>query len=92
MLLPSPMHELASFSVQTYYPGFLESSLYLQFLNELLHMVKDSKQPNMVSELTSTGSDIDTGNNSNTPIPDIDVDDPDSLWRRPSYLYVQHLV
>ena len=67
-------------TLQTYYPNFLESSVYLQFLNELLHMVKDSPQPSITSE-TDAVSVCDHESE-----PEQDLDDPESLWKRPIQL------
>lgn len=77
--------------LQKYYPHFLESGPYLKFLHTLLAVVKsapddgESAKPtatNTAGPATTTQSETE-----GLPLfPAYDVDDPESLWRRPQLL------
>lgn len=69
--------------MQTYYPNFLESSIYLQFLNELVHTLKDSPLPNIGPEIDSVS--VCDYESCQTEL-EQDLDDPDSLWKRTTQL------
>ena len=71
------------YTQQTYYPNFLESSIYLQFLNELVHTLKDSPQPIIASETDSVSMCDHESFQSEL---EQDLDDPDSLWKRATQL------
>ena len=74
--------------LQLYFPGFLKSSVYLRFLNELVVTLnRPANQPSITpatkgpSEVTShleKSDQIDFAQN---------LDDPDSLWQRPPTVY-----
>lgn len=71
------------YTQQTYYPNFLESSIYLQFLNELVHTLKDSPQPTIASETDNVSMCDHESFQSEL---EQDLDDPDSLWKRATQL------
>ena len=73
--------------MQLYFPGFLKSSIYLRFLNELVITLnrpanQTANAPGATSHLEKpslpVGDQIDFAQN---------LDDPDSLWRRPPTVY-----
>ena len=59
---------------QTYYSNFLESAIYLRFLNELVHMLNASS---VTMKTLHTKPSL-------KPVPEWrdDLDNPDSLWQR----------
>ena len=86
------MHACAH--TQTYYPNFLESGIYLKFLNDLLRMVKLTPAQPVHQHVATDGSDLhnsSAGSSSQTEAKTVhyftcDADDPESLWRRPQML------
>lgn len=81
-IVPNHLH------LQVYFPTFMDSSIYLRFLNELVHML------NKEDELTQAGEgSTKTGKTSRAAlklshfIMGKDLDDPNSLWERPAFQY-----
>lgn len=78
--------------MQVYFTAFIGSSIYLRFLNELVQML------NKDDESTATGREgIRSGQEKTSSetvlklshyIMGKDLDDPDSLWEKPAFLYV----
>ena len=79
--------------IQFHFPGFLKSSVYLRFLNELVVMLnkpatsaslssdsasQDHQSSSTHQEKPSTVNQLDFAQN---------LDDPDSLWQRPTTVY-----
>ena len=81
---------LLDLSPQTFYPSFLESGIFLKFLDDLLCMVKstpDLNQHESASEAESSSSSACNNDKNVTESKNyIDIDDPDSLWKRPKLL------
>ena len=79
-------------SVQLYYPNFLESGVYLKFLDHLIHMVKVTPEQqclNVAENNTQHAASSDgSGQTELKALRHLacDVDDPESLWRRPHLL------
>ena len=72
---------------QTYFPNFLESAIYLRFLNELIHTLKVSGDNSTCADSEAeVKSDLAEG--AATAIPDA-LEDPSSIWRRPAFQYVK---
>ena len=81
-------------TVQLYFPGFLKSSVYLRFLNELVVMLNRpaNQTPASATTLATRGATEATSHLEKSSLSDqIDfaqnLDDPDSLWRRPPTVY-----
>ena len=79
---------------QVYFPVFIGSSIYLRFLNELVHMLNKDDDDDMAAE-REIASRTGSGKSSNRTALKLghtvmgkDLDDPDSLWERPAFLYV----
>ena len=80
-------------NLQTYYPSFLKSSIYLRFLNELVHMLNNNEtitntSPTGTSSTQTAGINSSTVDQTDAPGDSPDLDDPDYLWRRPHTSYV----
>lgn len=75
--------------MQVYFPEFIGNSVYLRFLNELIQML------NKDDESIAAGKDGSKSKASSETatlklshfIMGKDLDDPDSLWERPAFLY-----
>lgn len=76
--------------MQVYFPVFIGSSVYLRFLNELVQML------NKDDESTAAGRESRSGAYKASSLTVLklshfimgkDLDDPDSLWERPAFLY-----
>ncbi len=67
---------------QTHYPDFLRSSIYLRFLNELVHMLNaaslDSPKPHTATHRHLVSHADWRG----------DIDDPDTIWQRQHLPYL----
>ena len=70
---------------QTYFPNFLESAIYLRFLNELIHTLKISG-----GSSTCTDSEIEAESDDGPggAVADL-LEDPSSIWQRPIFKYVK---
>ena len=79
-------------SVQLYYPNFLESGVYLKFLDHLIHMVKVTPEQESLNVAENNMQHAPSNDSSGqTELKALrylawDVDDPESLWRRPHLL------
>lgn len=82
-------------SVQLYYPNFLESGVYLKFLDHLIHMVKVTPEQHSLNVVNVAENNTQhAANNDGSGQTELkalrylafDVDDPESLWRRPHLL------
>lgn len=83
------------FELQHYYPNFLESGIYLKFLDDLLRMVKSAPDLSVENSAQNTTSTSDDASHTETkPIHFLtySVDDPDSLWRQAPLLYVVYIL
>lgn len=88
-LSPSPS------STQVHFPAFIGSSVYLRFLNELVQML--NKESQAEAKAPGGAGGVDTGETSSPSAAAVlklshiimgkDLDDPNSLWERPSFLY-----
>jgi hypothetical protein len=76
------------FVFQVYFPVFIGSSIYLRFLNELVHMLNreedapSSEKGNATMVTDRVSKEVDLSH----VIMWKDLDDPDSLWERPNFL------
>ena len=68
---------------QSYFPSFVESAIYLRFLNELIHTLKVSGD-NADSE---TEAESDAAEDAVATDTDA-LEDPSYIWQRPSFQYV----
>ncbi len=83
-----------------HFPAFVESSIYLRFLNELVHHEDDPAllQTKSQQEVNDSDQDKNTMTQVTVSVSKLshilgkDVDDPDSLWERPQLLYVYSFV
>lgn len=90
------LHLLTSFQQSGFfelqhYSSFLESGIYLKFLDDLLRMVKSTPdQDKVATESNITSTSDDAGHTETEPVHcfTYNVDDPDSLWRQTPLLYV----
>lgn len=65
---------------ESYFPNFLQSSNYLQFLDKLLHMIHDSPQLQLMAPPTL---EAESSPELTFLAPTYDLDNPDSLWKQP---------
>lgn len=81
---------------QVYFPAFVGSSIYLRFLNELVLMLnKDDCEATSVGRSREGASDKSSSGTVlklSHIIMGKDLDDPDSLWERPAFLYAWHAI
>ncbi len=82
---------------QLYYPSFKESTIYLRFLDELLHTLNKEDEISQPATDSSSSNPASSDNNpsSHTQVASLaahiagrDWDDPDSLYDRPCLLWV----
>ncbi|KAL5477283.1 hypothetical protein EMCRGX_G024056 [Ephydatia muelleri] len=65
---------------ESYFPNFLQSSTYLQFLDKLLHMIHDSPQLQLMAPPTV---EAESSPELTFLAPTYDLDNPDYLWKQP---------
>lgn len=76
--------------LQLYFPGFLKSSVYLRFLNELVVMLnRPANQSSTAPGPATIGASEATSHLEKSDQIDFaqNLDDPDSLWKRPPTVY-----
>ena len=89
------MCDLLSYAVcyfiilQLYFPGFLKSSVYLRFLNELVVTLNRPANQSATAPTTRGPSEVISRHLEKSDQIDFaqNLDDPDSLWRRPPTVY-----
>ncbi len=88
LIVVSWFHALLWFTLQVYFPMFMDSSIYLRFLNELVQMLDkeyddDSGNAKMGYDKPSSETVLKKLSHN---ITGKDLDDPNSLWERPTFL------
>lgn len=78
-----------SLSIQVYFPIFLESSVYMKYLNELFSSVTDidsDQTSTCADDASSTASTSETSKLMESLVNDVEAhDDPDEIWQRPHF-------
>ena len=79
---------IVDYSLQVHFPAFIGSSVYLRFLNELVQMLnKDNDSTARNAKTEPDGTPSEAVLKLSHTVMGRDLDDPDSLWLRPSLLY-----
>ena len=84
------MQSMCCFTIlQLYFPGFLKSSVYLRFLNELVITLNRPANQSATAPATRGASETESHLKKSSDQVDFaqNLDDPDSLWRRPPSVY-----
>ena len=78
-----------SLTFQVYFPIFLDSSVYMKYLNELFSSVTDIDSDHTstcADDASSTASASETSKLMESLVNDVEAhDDPDEIWQRPQF-------
>ena len=103
MLLGEPIKRIGSTYVcftdyhifQVYFPIFLDSSVYMKYVNEVLSSVTDidlDQTSTCADDCSSTASAGETAKLMESLVNDVEAhEDPDEIWQRPHFGYVDEI-
>ncbi|CAB4038255.1 A-kinase anchor 10, mitochondrial, partial [Paramuricea clavata] len=84
-----PMENVLTLLEEVYFPIFLDSSVYMKYLNELFSSVTDvdsDRTSTCADDCSSTASTSETSKLMESLVNDVEpLEDPDEIWQRPHF-------